>query len=122
MAYGTAAGVGVRLGGATTGTHFTTANITLAITDADYIVDTINSAAGANAKTAASNILAAEILLQGGANDSLQGLSSDAGTSGRPGKSGKVNAYEIPKIVYQILAAKVRTSFDEQTPDSTGGW
>ena len=122
MAYGTAAGVGVRLGGATTGTHFTTANITLAITDADFIVDSINSGADANNKTAASNIIAADILVQGGANDSLQGLGSDAGISGRPAKSGKVGSYEIPAIVYQILMAKVRTSFDEQTPSSVGGW
>ena len=116
MAYGTAAGVGVRLGGATTATHFTAANIALAIIDADYIVDSINSGAGTNAKIAASNILSADILVQGGANDSLQGLGSDGGISGRPAKSGKVGSYEIPKIVYQLLANKVRASFDDTTP------
>ena len=116
MAYGSAAGIGARLGGATTGTHFTSTNIALAIIEADYIVDSINSAASATMKTAASNILAADIMVQGGANDALQGLGSDGGISGRPARSGKVSSYEIPKIVYQILANKVRASFDDTTP------
>ena len=122
MAYGVEAGVALLIGGTDT-TFYTSANITLAIAHADVLVDSINSNASATAKTAASDLIAAELLKHGSANKKLKGLSSVGGISGRPPISGEGHEYTIPKSVYTILAHKSdEPHFNTDTPSSSGEW
>ena len=122
MAYGVEAGVTVLLGGIDTEV-FTSANIALAIAHADIIVDSINSSAGDNAKTAASDLISAELLKHSAATKKLKGLSSDGGFAGRLARSGEGHYYHIPPIVYKILAATSdEPTFTTTTPEITGEW
>jgi len=82
MAYGESASVTLMIGG--TSVFFTTANITTAISLADVEVDNINASASASQKTAASNLLASDLLLVANANRLTGGLASSSQTNGQP--------------------------------------
>jgi len=83
MAYGTEAKVLFNLGKSAVDTIFyTSANITLAIADADLIVDRINSSASAEQKTAASSMIAADIMLNKFQLAQTNGLDSTGGSEG----------------------------------------
>jgi len=82
MAYGESASVTLLVGG--TSVFFTTANITTAISLADVEVDNINASASDSQKTAASNLLASDLLLVANANRLTGGLASSRQTNGQP--------------------------------------
>ena len=120
MAYGIEAGVTLLLGGVDTNVY-TSANITLAIAHADIVVDSINNDASAARKTAASDLIAAELLKHASANKALKGLSSDGGNSGRPAVSGEGHDYHVPEAALLILGTpNTASSFTNTTPNLSG--
>ncbi len=108
------------LGGVDTVT-FTAANMAIAITISDAIVDSINSDASAAKKTAASDIIAAEYMKGGRVANKLKGLTSDGGTGGRPSRSGSYPSV-IPKAALVLLADQPDSEFHVSSPKVTGEW
>lgn len=118
MAYGTSAGVTLRLG-STDQVTFTSANITAAIAEADTIVDTINPNAAAANKTIASNIIAAQLLLIGRGNYQTAGVASGGGQN-RIEPVARGSNPLIPEEVYLILQST--TVYEQNRPSSSGSW
>lgn len=85
MAYGVDSEIIMMIGGLTE--TMTSANVTIAITISDRYVDLINSNADSDAKTQASNEIAANILLWSSQNDQNEGLQSVGSTQGTPQKT-----------------------------------
>lgn len=106
MAFGTEAGVTLKVGGLTN--VITSANIALAIAQADVWVDYLNSSASATIKTEASNIIASDIMLNAQAKHDSRG-STRSQTAGEPAVAPKV--IPIPSSTARSLLRSGRVSF-----------
>lgn len=116
MAYGTEAGVLFNLGRASaeaTG-YFTSANIAVAIAQADVIIDQINSSASSSTKTQASNMLAADLMWNNWAQALTNGLAQQSGTQGEPQK--QFIARKIPSQDVKNLLSPRKAVFDTTDP------
>ena len=106
MAYGTEARVLFYLGLSAVTGYFSSANITIAIADADNWVDLNNSDADSTSKTNASSAFAAYVMRSTFSWALTSGLTTQGGVSGEPGKSAG-----SPRFLLQL--AKMYLALDE---------
>lgn len=111
MAYGTSAGVTLLIGKVTE--IMDASAITAAITKADIYVDQFNSSASAVMKTAASEVIAADILQNSQSIVDSRANASKSGTDGEPAITLKLRP--IPsKEALTLLRAGVSSRNDTQ--------